>query len=149
MMNTMEFDADTPAVIVHCFETDSVVSLSDRQRVDQHSTHYSIEASAPGLSARLNEVVDAGWQPAPDLPGFLESLAADFHGWSGERTWHTLERDLTIRAVFRSGGHVGLIWTLRPWQARSSGWQTTVTTWQEAGEQMTALAADVRAFLHD
>jgi hypothetical protein len=146
-MKTIEFQTDTPEVIVRCTDSDSVVRFSHRRRADKDSVYYSIEALAPNLSARVEEIVAAGWQSAPDLPGFLESLAGDFHGWSGERTWHTLDRDLTISAVFHSGGHVGLNWTLRPWQGRFGGWQTTVTTWQEAGEQMAALAADVRAFL--
>jgi hypothetical protein len=30
-----------------------------------------------------------------------------------------------------------------------TGWSASVTTWQEAGEQMTTLAADVHAFLHE
>ncbi|MFE2689648.1 DUF6228 family protein [Streptomyces mirabilis] len=50
-------------------------------------------------------------------------------------------------AVFRSGGHVGLTWTLRPWPRAAGGWSASATTWLEAGEQMTALAADLRHFL--
>ncbi|WP_342673740.1 DUF6228 family protein [Actinospica robiniae] len=32
---------------------------------------------------------------------------------------------------------------------KHGGWSTAVTTWQEAVEQMAALAADVHAFLHE
>ena len=141
--------ADATSVVIRCIDSDTVVRLCDRWRLDQDSIHYAVEASAPGLSARVDEAVSAVWEPAPDLPAFLNGLAEDFRGWSGERSWQSLERDLAITAVFRSGGHVGLAWTLRPWPAKHGGWSTTVTTWQEAGEQMTALAADVHAFLHE
>jgi hypothetical protein len=148
MMNAID-QTDAPAVVIRCMDSDTVMRLCDRWRLDADSIHYAVEACAPGLSARVDEAVSAVWEPAPDLPAFLTGLAEDFHGWSGERSWHSLERDLAVTAVFRSGGHVGLTWTLRPWPAKHGGWSTTVTTWQEAGEQMTALAADVRAFLHE
>lgn len=57
------------------------------------------------------------------------------------------DTDLAVSAVFRTGGYVGLTWTLCPWPAASGGWAASVTTWLEAGEQMTSLAADVRRFL--
>lgn len=142
-------EADTPVVTIRCMASDIVVRLRDRLRPDADSVRYAVEACAPGLYARVDEAVSAVWEPAPDLSSFLQALAEDFRGWSGERSWHSLERDLTISAVFRSGGHVGLTWTLRPWPAKHGGWSTAVTTWQEAGEQMTALAADVRDFLHE
>lgn len=141
---------DAAAVTIRCIDSGTVVRLCDRRRLDHASVHYTVEVCAPGLSARVDEAVAVAWDPAPDLPAFLGGLAEDFRGWSGERQWHSLERDLAVTAVFRSGGHVGLTWTLWPWPARRhGGWSTTVTTWQEAGEQMTALAADVRAFLRE
>ncbi|MFJ9560202.1 DUF6228 family protein [Streptomyces fuscichromogenes] len=84
-----------------------------------------------------------------DLTAFLEELAADYRGWDGERSWQTNDRDLTVSAVFRSGGHVGLTWTVRPWPRAAGGWSASATTWLEAGEQMTALAADIRRFLSE
>ncbi|MEI5008136.1 DUF6228 family protein [Streptomyces sp. PmtA] len=83
-------------------------------------------------------------QRSRTVPG---DLAADHQGWDGERRWQTDDRDLIVSAVFRSGGHVGLTWTLRPWPKDAGGWSASVTTWLEAGEQMSALAADVRHFL--
>jgi hypothetical protein len=146
MMNPID-QTDEPAVVIRCIDSDAVVRLCGRWRLDEDSIHYAVEASAPGLSARVDEAVSAVWEPAPDLPVFLEGLAEEFRGWSGTRSWRSLESDLAVNAVFRSGGHVGLTWTLRPWPAKHGGWSTTVTTWQEAGEQMAALAADVRDFL--
>lgn len=135
-------------MVIRCPDTDTVVRLCDRWQFDADSVHYAVEASAQGLTARVDEAIAAIWEPNPDLPAFLDQLARDFRGWPGERNWRSLENDLGVSAVFRSGGHIGLTWTLRPWPARYGGWSASVTTWLEAGEQMTSLAADVRAFLH-
>jgi hypothetical protein len=80
-----------------------------------------------------------------DLSEFMDGLAADFRGWTDRRSWAT--NHLKITAAFHSGGHVELRWTLRPWVSRRDSWEASVTTWLEAGQQMTELAADIRAFL--
>ncbi|WP_223856249.1 DUF6228 family protein [Streptomyces toxytricini] len=97
------------------------------------------------MTARVDDVV--AWVGDGGLPAFLDGLAADYRGWDGERSWQTLDRDLTVSAVFRSGGHVGLTWAVQPWRQAAGDWSASVTTWLEAGEQMASLAADVRAFL--
>lgn len=145
----MEFEPDAATATVRCMDSDTVVRLGNRRSMEENCVSYSIEVSAPGLSARIDNAEAPGWQPPPDLPEFLESLAADFHGWPDNRIWHTLDHDLAIRAEFHSGGHVALTWILDPGQGLPNSWQTTVTTWHEAGEQMTALAADVRAFFDE
>ncbi|MFD4634527.1 DUF6228 family protein [Streptomyces sp. NPDC058284] len=133
-------------VTIRCQDNASVgVTFRDRFSLDADSVHYAVELWAPGLTARVDEVVarvsDRG------LSAFLAELAADYRGWDGERSWQTDDRDLTASAVFRSGGHVGVTWVLRPWPQAAGGWGASVTTWLEAGEQMASLAADVRAFL--
>lgn len=147
-VNALHFDSEAMTLVIRCPDTDTVVRLCDRWQFDADSVHYAVEASAQGLTARVDEAIAAIWEPNPDLPAFLDQLARDFRGWPGERNWRSLENDLGVSAVFRSGGHIGLTWTLRPWPARYGGWSASVTTWLEAGEQMTSLAADVRAFLH-
>ncbi|MFP3986274.1 DUF6228 family protein [Streptomyces sp. E11-3] len=133
-------------VSIRCQDTPSVgVKFCDRFSFDGDSVHYAVEVWAPGLTARVDEVVAWVWDS--DLVSFLEELAADYRGWDGERSWRTNDRDLAVSAVFRSGGHVGLTWTLRPWPKGSGGWSASVTTWVEAGEQMSTLAADIRHFL--
>ena len=137
---------EKPRVTIRCQDNSSVdVTFCDRFSFDADSVHYAVELRAPGLTARVNEVVAWGWDG--DLAPFLEGLVADYRGWDGERTWQTHDQDLRISAVFRSGGHVGVTWTLRPWPQAAGGWGASVTTWLEAGEQMAALAADVRWFL--
>jgi hypothetical protein len=99
-------------------------------------------AQADGLNARVDGGEVRVWDD--DLARFLEELADDFRGWDDERVWSV--NHLALRAVFHSRGHVSLTWTLRPWVSRDT-WEASITTWQEAGEQMAALAADVRHFL--
>ncbi|MFB7947951.1 DUF6228 family protein [Kitasatospora phosalacinea] len=120
------------------------VVLTDRQEEDG-VVRFAVELRAPGLTARLAEVVDLG--PGGGLVGFLAGAAADFRGWEGERSWRNADGDLALRAAFRSGGHVGLSWVLRPWRAADGAWRAEATTWLEAGEQLAALAAEVEAFL--
>ncbi|MGW3197218.1 DUF6228 family protein [Streptomyces sp. NPDC001118] len=139
---------DKASVTIRCQDNTCVgVTFCDRFSFDADSVHYAVELRAPGLTARVNEVVAWIWDS--DLTAFLEELAADYRGWDGERSWQTNDRDLTVSAVFRSGGHVGLTWTVRPWPRAAGGWSASATTWLEAGEQMTALAADIRSFLSE
>ncbi|MFC8510634.1 DUF6228 family protein [Streptomyces sp. NPDC057411] len=137
---------DEARVTIRCQDNSSVgVTFCDRFSFDADSVHYAVELQAPGLTARVDEVV--AWIRDSDLTTFLEELAAGHRGWDGERSWQTDDRDLTVSAVFRSGGYVGLTWTLRPWPQATGGWGASATTWLEAGEQMASLAADVRDFL--
>ena len=131
---------------IRCQENASVgVTFCDRFSFDADSVHYAVELRAPGLTARVDEVVAWVWDS--DLAPFLEELAADYRGWDGERSWRNNDRDLMVSAVHRSGGHVGVTWAVRPWPQAAGGWGASVTTGLEAGEQMASLAADVRAFL--
>lgn len=146
-MTTPDVDTDDEvSVTIRCQDNASVgVTFCDRFTLSADSVHYAVELRAPGLTARVNEVVAWVWDS--DLTVFLEKLAGDYRGWDGERSWQTDDHDLTVSAVFRPGGYVGLTWALRPWPQAAGGWGASVTTWLEGGEQMTSLAADVRAFL--
>ena len=55
---------------------------------------------------------------------------------------------LSTRAI-RPGAQASttLTWTLRPWPNATGGWTASVTTWLEAGEQMSSLASVVEDFL--
>ncbi|MFI6944291.1 DUF6228 family protein [Streptomyces sp. NPDC050418] len=133
-------------LVVHCQDDTSVsVTFDNRSSFDADAVHYALALHAPGLTARAAEIVAWIWDA--DLVTFLEELAADYRGWNGDRSWQTLDRDLTVTAVFRSGGHVGLTWSIRPWRQAAGGWSASVTTWIEAGEQMASMAADIRHFL--
>ncbi|MFI5643238.1 DUF6228 family protein [Kitasatospora sp. NPDC051705] len=145
-MNASDTDpTDTPALTIRSRDDPTTqVRLSDRYFPDEYGTGFAMDLRAEGLQARLGSVVTWLWDDEY-LADFLDALAADFRGWEGERTWST--HHLALRAVFRPGGHVGLTWTLRPRSTREDSWAASVTTWLEGGEQLTALAADVRRFL--
>ncbi|MET9550370.1 DUF6228 family protein [Streptomyces sp. NPDC006627] len=146
MLSTDDATNDRPRVTIRCQDNASVsVTFCDRFTFDADSVHYAVELRAPGLTARTDEVV--AWSWGGDLAPFLEGLAADCRGWDGERNRQTCDRDLTVSAVFRSGGRVGLSWTSQPWPKAAGGWGASVTTWLEAGEQLASLAGGIRYFL--
>ncbi|WP_406642442.1 DUF6228 family protein [Amycolatopsis sp. WGS_07] len=105
---------------------------------------FTVRAQAPGLDARLEGVTN--YVTGRGLARFLDGL--DFRGWEGERRWVNADRDLIVSATFRSGGHIDLAWTLRPWRRSVYGeWKATVTTTMEAGAEKDDLAAQLHAFL--
>jgi hypothetical protein len=136
---------EAPEVIVRSQKAPDVsVRLVDPQFVDEHETVFIVDAHADGLHARVRDMTVRVWD-REYLPDFLDGLAADFRGWTGERSWGTDQ--LTLRASFHSGGHVELTWILRPWAPHQNQWEASVITWVEGGEQLTAPAADVRDLL--
>lgn len=138
-------DNDPPEVIIRCGQTPGVfVRLHERYFPDQYGVAFSIEAQAHGLHACLDGVETWIWDEN-DLADFLTELATDFRGWTGERTWQT--NHLSVTASWHSGGHVSLTWTLQPWVSRTDHWVASITTWLEAGEQMTNLASEMHHFL--
>lgn len=119
----------------------SSVRLSDWSRTDEYETVFAVEAVADGVRARLENVTVTVWD---DMGEFFDGLARDFRGWEGERVW--VDNHLVVTAAFGSGGHVRLSWTLRS-GLFPEDWECTVTTVIEAGEGMSAVAADLREFL--
>lgn len=82
------------------------------------------------------------------LAEWLTELAQSFSGWSGRRSWQSLERDLTIHGIHDGRGHVTLIFAARgPVGYRADAWEATVATALDAGEDMRNFADEVRAFL--
>ena len=45
---------DAAAVVIRCMDSDTVVRLCDRWRLDEDSIHYAVEACAPGLAADVH-----------------------------------------------------------------------------------------------
>ncbi|MCX4970829.1 DUF6228 family protein [Streptomyces sp. NBC_00654] len=80
------------------------------------------------------------------LDSFLSSLAEDFRGWEGARTWHSLEYDLALSAEHRSGGHVHLTWGIHD-RPPAEEWHFETTTVHAAGEDMQRLAEEIHALL--
>ncbi|MFF4590889.1 DUF6228 family protein [Streptomyces sp. NPDC001388] len=77
------------------------------------------------------------------LAAFFASLAEDFRGWAGARTWHSLCYDLTLAAEHRPGGHVHLTWGIHD-RAPAEEWRFETTTVHAAGEDIRVLAAGIQ-----
>lgn len=105
------------------------------------ATSWSI---SPGCTPCIESLVRT-WD-GDGLDTFLSSLAEDFRGWEGTRTWRSLERDLTISAEHRPSGYVHLTWGIHDRPA-SEAWHFETTTVHAVGEEMRNLAAEVRIFL--
>jgi hypothetical protein len=52
------------------------------------------------------------------LVGFFTDLAEPWKGWTGEKTWHSVEHDLELAATNDARGHCSLSVTIRdgPWR---------------------------------
>jgi hypothetical protein len=82
------------------------------------------------------------------LVEWLAELAESFPGWSGRRSWQSLECDLAIHASHDGRGHVTLIFAARgPAGYRADAWEATVATALDAGEDMRNFADQIRVFL--
>ena len=110
---------------------------------DDDMLGFCIEIGAEEMSATLHRVVLHNETPAT----FVAEVAESFEGWSGEKAWESLNRDVTIKAVFRTWGYVDLTWGLAPWR-ESMPWRAEVTVRGiQAGEDMKTLAAGLKALL--
>ena len=79
-----------------------------------------------------------------DLAEFFEGLATDWRGWTGSRAWRSLESDLEITADHHR--HVRLRVALRGDPYRSD-WRVSATIELDPGEELSTVAADVRALV--
>lgn len=79
-----------------------------------------------------------------DLAEFFEGMVTDWRGWSGSRTWRSLEGDLEISAEHHR--HALLRIALRGDPYRSD-WRVSATIELAPGEELSAAATDVRALV--
>ena len=125
-------------------------------RIGNDSSALVLDAAGPtdqllarleldGLRAErlVREHVSGGFD---DLADFFASLDRDWQGWSGVRTWSSLESELEIRAGH--DGHVQLDVVLRQFgtlqQYGPEPWTATAHLTLEAGEQLSKVAMACR-----
>lgn len=94
----------------------------------------TIDAGSLHVTSLVQTVEGAG-----GLAAFLRSLAEDWRGWTGERTWESLERTLTIGARHEPLGHVVLTFTLREHHVPDP-WIAAAPVRIAAGEDLRSLA---------
>jgi hypothetical protein len=100
---------------------------------------YTVETelSDDGMSAATVAVADG-------LRAFVRTLADDWRGWDGVRTWDSLEKELSLDARHDRRGYVSIGVTLR---RTGGGWSARTVFVLEAGEQMSRFAADLGQLL--
>jgi hypothetical protein len=113
---------------------------------DDGSIQICVEVGADDMRAVAHGVTVA--IRGDTLTPFFDHLVEHFTGWEGVLSWRSLEPGLEIDAVFCSGGHVELTWTVGPWRQPPSTWKGSVLVTVEAGEQMRRFAGDVSRFLN-
>lgn len=96
---------------------------------------------ASGLHASLDTVTPHYVYAFDDLIAFLDGLARDWRGWSGERVYESLDHD---SAWLRHTTATFVAVTLK----HGDGWRATSTVSVEPGEQMTRVAAGMRELLN-
>jgi len=84
-----------------------------------------------------------------DLIAFVRSLADDWRGWSGARTWRSLDGDMLIDAHHDGRGHVSLGASLCHRPMFSDAWSARVVVGLEAGEQLSRLVTDLHILFAD
>ncbi|WP_369386256.1 DUF6228 family protein [Streptomyces sp. CG1] len=80
-----------------------------------------------------------------EKPSRESAQAHKFRGWTGARTWRSLERDLTLSAE-HTGSRVQLTWGLHD-RLPDDEWQFEAPTDHAPGEEMRNLAIEMRSFL--
>jgi hypothetical protein len=101
----------------------------------------SIEGDGPQASVRV-----WGYTDCHLLVDLFASIARDWQGWQGERTWASIEGEFRITATTSRLGRV----TLKVELAHTDGeddWRLTVPVFTEAG-QLDAVARRVASFFN-
>jgi hypothetical protein len=120
-------------------------SVSREESDDPYaSSSFVVELCSDGLnSTRSVFMLSLDWDA---LASLFSDLANGWRGWEGEKSWESIEHDLTITAVSDSLGHCLLTFTLR--DGANYTWKTVVGGFKiDAGEDMAAVARDMRAWV--
>ena len=125
--------------------SDACLVLTPLDPMDAPPQTLTAELHLDGLAAKV-VIVHHYASGFRDLVDFFDLQAQDWRGWEGVRQWESLEGDLKIEArhVY---GHVQLRVTVRKMLTDwgNDGWFATGDLTIEPGEQLTRVAADVRA----
>ena len=84
----------------------------------------------PGLVATV-KVENSPMIKGPET--LFKDIAAHWRGWSGEKSWYALERELELVATSDSLGHIKIQVHIRP-DASSETWRASSFAYLEAGQ---------------
>jgi hypothetical protein len=99
------------------------------ERSDVESITVSIEG------AFCRGVVRAWlYDGAQSLVDFFRSMATEWYGWLGSKTWSSIEGDCSIEATVDRAGHVTLIVKLNQEMGQHDPWSLKASLEVEAGQ---------------
>ena len=102
---------------------------------------FTVEIREPGLSATAKVEVSR----YVDTPATLfRELSENWSGWTGEKSWRSMEGELELVATSDRLGHISLCIRLTP-SVCSDTWAVTTYVGLEAG-QLNSLYARARSF---
>ncbi len=101
--------------------------------------HASVEGDGPSASVRV-----WGYTDCHLLVDLFESIAHDWRGWQGERSWSSIEDEFRIGATTDKAGHVTLSVVLAHCDGMDD-WRLSVPVFTEAG-QLEKIAREVARF---
>jgi len=99
----------------------------------------SVEGDGPQATVRV-----WGYTDCDLLVDLFESIARDWRGWQGERTWKSIEGEFRIAVSSKSTGQVTFAVQLRHYDGEDD-WRLSVPVFSEAG-QLESIARHVAAF---
>ncbi len=101
--------------------------------------HCVVSIKAASLEASTRVWVDESFAFAE----FWRGLAAEWRGWSGKKTWESLEDEFGLSAESNRTGHIVVTVTLA--SSHDPNWRLEVTLALEAG-QLERIASDAADF---
>ena len=100
-----------------------------------------IDVSADGVrSSRTVFMFSFDWEA---LATFFADMSDSWRGWDGERSWNSIEHDLSITARSDDFGHCHLEFTVR--DGPNYSWETRIGGFSiDGGEDMSRVARSIR-----
>jgi hypothetical protein len=113
---------------------------------DGYIRSFTVELTDDGLSATTSATNAA--HDLTELSAFLQTLADDWRGWGGTRTWQSMEGELRLDASHDGKRLVTLRITVGPRTTYGSApWSASAVFHVEPGEQMQTIASQLAVML--
>lgn len=126
-------------VVVRDARTALIFSNPIAERTAGPAHYLSVTIQGPDLRAS-RQVYDGHDEGFTSFASYFADLTANWRGWAGSRHYESIEGDLRIQATH--DGHVNLSVLL--WESSvPEGWRVEANVRVEAGEALTAAAADL------
>ena len=125
---------DSPDIEFRSDETEDAVLRLGYHPYDSDFGSLTVSIRAGGLTYDESALSAHG----DGLDTFLASLAEDWRGWDGTRTWDALEHGMTIEATHH-GSRVELLFIVRR-DYKPDAWQARFPVFVAPGESLSRLA---------